>query len=154
MATTDERLEAFRKIAFPRQLKALEQCLGATGFLRHLLPYYAKLAEPLQERKTNLLKTGRDSGRIQAGNVGQRAAYCRSTYYEPTQLEQESFKALQDLICRKTTLHHQDPNKTLFLQIDGALERGFGVMAFHLVDGYSWALEVPFQPQRTPCDVP
>lgn len=58
-----ERIAAFRNLAFPANLKALEQYIGASSFLRHLISYYAKLIEPLQHRKVALLKEGREKGR-------------------------------------------------------------------------------------------
>jgi len=59
LTTTIERVAAFKNLAFPSTLKALEQYIGMTGFIRHLIPYYAQLAEPLQQRKVNLLAEGR-----------------------------------------------------------------------------------------------
>ncbi|KAK4181970.1 hypothetical protein QBC35DRAFT_365589, partial [Podospora australis] len=47
LTNTADRLAAFRNLAFPNDLKALEQYVGATGFLRHLIPYYSQLVEPL-----------------------------------------------------------------------------------------------------------
>ena len=37
-------------------------------------------------------------------------------------------------------LHHLDPDKQLFLQIDGSIEHSFGVMVYHLKEGYDWKL--------------
>jgi hypothetical protein len=94
LTTTEHRIEAFRNLAFPANLKALEQYIGASGFLRHLIPYYAKLIEPLQHRKTALLAQGRKDGRIETGNPGKRAAYCSRTTFEPTAAEKASFEAI------------------------------------------------------------
>lgn len=138
MSSTADRLDAFRKLDFPYTLKALETYLGAAGFLRHLLLYYAQACQPLQERKTELLRQGRLSGRVTDKNPNKRAAYCRTTTYDPTNIERASFKAVQDLICTETTLYHQDPDLPLFLQVDSSLERGFGVMVFYLADNYKW----------------
>ncbi len=55
LTTTREKVEAFRQLVFLGTLKALEHYIGVTGFLQHLIPYYAKLLEPLQNRKTALL---------------------------------------------------------------------------------------------------
>lgn len=138
--TTASRVAAFKQLEFPRQLKALEQYIGATGFLRHLIPYYAKLIEPLQTRKTALLAIGRKDGKVVNGKPSQRAAYCRSTFYEPVTEETKSFEAVQEMICNEnpTILSHFDPDKTLYLNVDGCLERGFGVMVFHTKDGFVW----------------
>ncbi|RWA03570.1 hypothetical protein EKO27_g11536 [Xylaria grammica] len=136
MATSKDRLEAFRNLAFPRQLKALEQYIGATGFLRRLIPYYARLIEPLQQRKTSLLAIGRREGRV--ASSGKRQAYVQSTYFEPTEAEMASFQAMQDAICKETSVHHHDPDRRLFLQVDGSKERGFGAMVFHLQPNAEW----------------
>ena len=62
LTTTGEKVAAFKQLAFLATLKALEHYIGATGFLRHLIPYYAKLLEPLQGCKTVLLAQGRKTG--------------------------------------------------------------------------------------------
>lgn len=138
MSTTAERVQAFKQLAFPNTLKALEQYLGASGFLRNLLPYYAQLAEPLQKRKTDLLAAGRREGRVVNGNPGKRKHYCQTTRYEPTPAEKASFCAVQDAICKETTIHHHNPDRILYFQIDGSIERGFGVMLFHTKKDYIW----------------
>jgi hypothetical protein len=138
LSTTRDRMAAFQSLEFPAQLKALETYLGATGFLRHLIPYYAQLAEPLQKRKTALLAKGRAEGRVINGNPQKRLAYTRSTYYEPTPEESLSFKELQAAVCQQISLAHFNPDSKLFLQIDGSIARGFGVMVFHTQEGYKW----------------
>ncbi len=37
----------------------------------------------------------------------------------------------------KLMIHPPNPDKQLFLQIDGSLECGFGVMVYHFKDGYN-----------------
>jgi hypothetical protein len=140
LTTTAQRVAAFRNLAFPSTLKALEQWIGATGFLRHLIPYYAQLLEPLQKRKTALLAQGRKEGKLAVGNQGKRANYCAKTTFEPTDAEKLSFESIQKVICAEnpSILYHFNPDKPLFLQVDGCLERGFGVMVYHLRDGYHW----------------
>ena len=44
---TAQKIKAFKDLVFPKRLKALETYISATGFLRHLIPYYAKLIKPL-----------------------------------------------------------------------------------------------------------
>ncbi|KAL2017179.1 hypothetical protein VTK56DRAFT_2499 [Thermocarpiscus australiensis] len=87
LITTEHRVQAFKDLAFPDSLKALEQYLGAAGFLRHLIPYYAKLSEPLNTRKTQLLALGRKEGEVVVGNPVKRTAYCSKTYFKPTEAE-------------------------------------------------------------------
>jgi hypothetical protein len=121
LSTMKDRMAAFQSLEFPAQLKALETYLGATGFLRHLIPYYAQLAEPLQKRKTALLAKGRAEGRVINGNPQRRLAYTKSTYYEPTPEELLSFQELHTAVCQQISLAHFDPDSRLFLQIDGSI---------------------------------
>lgn len=138
LSTTKERARGFRDLEFPRNLKALEACLGATGFLRPMIPYFAQLAEPLQLRKNALLAEGRKTGRLVVGNRGKRQHYTESTRFEPTEKESQSFADLQHFVRDNLRLYHVDHHKPLFLQVDGSLQRGLGVMAFHLQDVYEW----------------
>lgn len=59
MATTQERVAAFKRITFPSTLQALEQYIGMTGWLRAYLPSYAHAVDLMQERKTQLLEARR-----------------------------------------------------------------------------------------------
>jgi len=78
------------------------------------------------------------------GNLGKRAAYTKTTIIDdPTPEEILAFNRLQNVICNKLTIYHLNPNKRLFLQIDGSLEPGSGVMAFHLKDGHEWKEGIP-----------
>ncbi len=139
MHSTEQRTQGFRGLEFPATLKALETYLGASGFLRSMIPYYAQIADPLQRRKTAMLAEGRQKGRIVNGNLSKRLAYTNSArLLDPTPAELASFQELQKTICEKLMLYHPNPDKQLFLQIDGSLERGFGIMVYHLKDGFEW----------------
>jgi len=138
MHTTEFRTQGFRDMKFPETLKQLETYLGATGFLRNLIPYYAQISEPLQKRKTAMLAQGRAVGRVVPGNPGKRQAYTRSARIDPSPQELASFEELQRIICEKLMTHHPNPDKQLFLQLDGSIQRGFGVMVYHLKDGCKW----------------
>jgi len=56
LSMTEECLAAMAKITFPKMLQELETYLRMTGFLCQYIPYYALVALPLQNRKTELLK--------------------------------------------------------------------------------------------------
>src|SRR5436305_13943861 len=56
LQTATEKLAALVKLKFPHSLKNLETYLGLTGWLRNYIPYYAKICEPLQRRKTMMLR--------------------------------------------------------------------------------------------------
>ncbi|KAK4246023.1 hypothetical protein C7999DRAFT_15815 [Corynascus novoguineensis] len=50
--------EACEPLSFPSNLNALKQYFDTAGFHRHLIPYFAKLSEPLQRRKVEVLAQG------------------------------------------------------------------------------------------------
>jgi hypothetical protein len=87
MATTEERVAAFKNITFPFTLQALEKYIGMTGWLRAYLPSYAHVAELMQVRKTQLLEAGRKIGATR----GKRKSYYAKTRYEPTEQELNVF---------------------------------------------------------------
>ncbi|SCO14500.1 related to TY3B-TY3B protein [Fusarium fujikuroi] len=138
LSTTAERVAAFAKLKFPRQLAALKQYIGATGYIRHLIPYYAKIMEPLQKRKVALLAEGRRTDKIVNGNRGKRKSYTKNTYYDPTPAEKIAFQTIQEQIASSRGLVHLNPKKRLFLQLDASIQRGFGAVLYHIKDGYIW----------------
>jgi hypothetical protein len=52
----EDKLKAIVKLSFLKTLKNLEKYFEVIKWLRDYVTYYAQKAEPLQERKTNLLK--------------------------------------------------------------------------------------------------
>ena len=94
LSSTESRTQGFRDLVFPRTLKALETYLGAVGFLRTMIPYFAQISEPLQQRKTKMLAEGRKSSRLPTGNTNARASYIKSQLFEPTLEELRAFEEL------------------------------------------------------------
>jgi hypothetical protein len=56
LITDQEKLEIIIKLEFSYSLSQLERYLNMTGWLRQYMKKYAQKAEPLQKRKTELLK--------------------------------------------------------------------------------------------------
>ena len=142
LTTTKERVIAFYNLAFLDSLKALEQYLGASSFLQHLILYFAKLLELLQIQKTALLALGRKIAQVVPRNIGKYNVYTIKTFFKPTDAELLSFEAIQYEIYKDdpTILYYFDPNKVLFLQVDAYIECGFGVIVFYLANSY---IQVP-----------
>lgn len=63
MTTPEDKIKVIAGLEFPRTLRQLETYLGMTGALRQYVPLYAKKAEPLQIRKTELLRGSPIKGR-------------------------------------------------------------------------------------------
>ena len=129
LATDKEKLAAIARLCFPRNLRQLDHYLGLTGYLRQYIPYYSAVAKPLQDRKTRLYKILRE--RRIAGNARKREAGKTKVMY-PTVQEFESFNMLQKLFTKPDILHHFDPKRTLYIDIDASKETGFGVYAYHV----------------------
>lgn len=47
LSTLNERTQAITNLQTPSTLSQLEHFLGATGYIRHLIPFYAQVAGPL-----------------------------------------------------------------------------------------------------------
>ena len=62
LSMAEECLTMMAKITFPEMLQELETYLGMTGFLCQYIPYYALVALPLQNCKTELLKRAPTQG--------------------------------------------------------------------------------------------
>ncbi|KAJ5752832.1 hypothetical protein N7520_008426 [Penicillium odoratum] len=141
--TTDaHKLRAITSLSFPRTCKQLETYLGMTGDLRHFIPHYARIAEPLQLRKTALLKGSPVKG-------GPRRAWSnRSVIDRPSNAELEAFTALQNEFRKPKCLVHHDQSKQLYIDIDASKEGGFGAMVYHVEDDFQHDLAKPPPPPR------
>ena len=133
LATTEDKLAAIAKLKFPRTLRQLEHYLGLTGWLREYVEKYAKLAEPLQDRKTCLLRSAPPSGNA-------RRSYSSKTYIkDPTPEEMKSFTAIQDALGQRQKLIHFSPSRVLYIDVDSSQESGIGGFLYHTktpCDGY------------------
>ena len=126
MTTTAERVAAIKDIRFPDTLQALETYIGMANWLRSNIKYFAQIAEPLQRRKTELLKGSPAKG----GHI--RKAYSRNARFVPTEEELNSFEMLQKALTSETYLHHRDPSRQLYIDIDASKKYGIGVMVYHV----------------------
>lgn len=126
LSTAEDKLRAIANLDFPRSLKQLETYLGMTGFLRNYVPFYAAVSKALQDRKTALLKASPVKGRP-------RKTYsARTLVNEPSAKERASFEDLQELLSSPVILVHYSPSRTLYIDVDGSREKGFGVMVYHV----------------------
>ena len=126
LATTEDKLAAIAKLRFPTTLRQLETYLGLTGWLRDYVEHYSKISEPLQLRKTTLLK-----GAPVAGTP--RRAYAGKTkLLNPTNAERESYNKLQEALGKKRYLVHFNPERQLYADVDSSKETGMGGMIYHV----------------------
>jgi hypothetical protein len=99
-----------------------------TGYLRIYVGHYATLAEPLQRRKTKLLRH-----RPTKGNA--RRDYSLRTILETSSpIEIASFESLQEALSTPTYLVHFSPIRILFIDLDASKESGFGAVVYHVLE--------------------
>ncbi|KAJ5689576.1 hypothetical protein N7462_003968 [Penicillium macrosclerotiorum] len=130
MSTRADKLHAITTLKFPHTLKQLETYLGLTSAYRHYIAKYAHKAEPLQQRKTTLLKNAPSKG------APRRNLSLRTILNEPTQSELDSFATLQAEFASAPWLVHHDPSRRLYADLDSSKEQGHGAVLFHLKEGY------------------
>lgn len=118
MATTEEHIKAITNIQFPETLKSLEHWLVMTGYSRQYIPYYARVVEPLQKRKTSLLAEGQKQG----ATGPKQSGYVARTKWDPTTEEKEAFEAVQNYLSHPRFLFHFDPARQLFIKLDSSVE--------------------------------
>ena len=125
LAASEDRVRAILAIQFPQTLKSLETYIGMTNYLRTSIPYYAQLSAPLQRVKTALLKEAPST----AGNA--RKSYVRKAVFDLKDPElRASFDAIQDSFRSLHFLHHFDPTRQLYCDIDSSREYGHGCMIY------------------------
>jgi hypothetical protein len=115
LSTSAHRVESIRQLPFPKTLHQLENYIGMTGWLRQFVPFYASLAEPLQNRKTQLLSAGHEQGKVQPNATKKRKIYTTRTSWEHTAAELQSFQAIQAYLRDPKYLSHFYPEKLLFI---------------------------------------
>ena len=130
LSTAEEKLAAISQLEFPTTLKDLETYLGMTSYLRQYTLYYAQIADPLQKRKT-LLVRGLRKG-IE-GNARKKEAD-RTGLTGVTPAELDAFHQLQTIYSRPTILTHHEPKRRLYVDLDTSKAKGFGTMAYHCKD--------------------
>ena len=126
LATAEDKLAAIRNIEFPRTLAALERYLGMTGYLKQYVPYYSAIIKPLQERKTLLNRSCKHI----AGNARKSEAG-RAHIHQPTPKELNAYHQLQGVFASPTMLHHHNPARQLYIDLDASKEFGFGAHVYH-----------------------
>ena len=124
LTTTEEKIKAITQLAFPINLQDLETYLGMTGWLRNYIRWFAQKAEPLQTRKTILLKASPVGGKT-------RKTYTRTTLLHPIDTEIESFEKVQKSFTKPGFLVHFCHIRPLFADLD-ASKQSFGAMVYHV----------------------
>ncbi|RYC55019.1 hypothetical protein CHU98_g11190 [Xylaria longipes] len=131
LSTTKERLDALAKLTFPTTLKDLETFLGLTGYMRSNVPRYAEIAEPLERRKTAMLRA---NPRKKSGSKAQRKRWAFGVPIDtPTEAERLAFEDLRRALTQHTLLHFFSPEHKLCIDFDVSC-KGIGVSVYHIAE--------------------
>ena len=128
LATAEEKLWAIKNLEFPKTLAALDKYLGLTGYLKQYVPYYTSIAKPLQERKTFLYQKSKPNN----GNIRHKTTAARLRLEKPTPKELNAYHQLQQMFARPTMLHHHDPKRQLYVDLDASKEWGLAAHVYHV----------------------
>lgn len=128
--TTKERLKAIANLKFPESLKNLETFLSITRYMRHNVPIYASILEPLKQRKTLLLaqskaRKSKNKKAPKSKSKTQRKHWAAKVkMLTPTRDEKESFQAIKNALTKHTTLYYFNVDKYLFINFNVS---GYGI---------------------------
>ncbi|KAL3428067.1 hypothetical protein PVAG01_01576 [Phlyctema vagabunda] len=125
LATSEDKLKAIAAIKFPTTLHALETYIGLTGWLRQYVPYYAAIVQPLERRKTGLLKDGPKAG------TSRRNYSAATKIGDPSPLELAAFETLQEQLLRSQFLVHFAAERRLYIDVDASKAFGIGGIVYH-----------------------
>ena len=129
LTSADDKLQAIAQIEFPATLAKLEYFLSLTGWLCQYIPFYAALAEPLQNRKTALLCKSPVSGQACCN-------YLLSVkVLDPTSLETAAFQELKSIFRSSTFLIHYNHTCTTYINVDSSQKFRMRAMIYHVKKG-------------------
>lgn len=115
LSTPAKQIAAIISIPFPNTLKDLEHWIGLVGWHRSHIPRFTAIMEPLEARKTRLLKSSPNAGRAWKNFVS------RTKLEEVTEDETAAFETRKHFMT-ETFLYHQDPERWLFVDLDASNE--------------------------------
>jgi hypothetical protein len=126
LSTPEKKIEAIRKLAFPRTLASLEMFIGTCNYHRNHIPGYAAEVEPLERLKSVLLK---ESPAKEGKKRKMYTATTRLDKVEKQTLERARmcFERMKALLSGPNTLMHFDPEMPSVVRIDTSKQRGYGV---------------------------
>ncbi|PPJ59008.1 hypothetical protein CBER1_11528 [Cercospora berteroae] len=129
--THEEKVKAILDLPFPRTLKDLEFYVGITGWQRHYIPYFSQLVAPFEARKKHLLRLAPAN----KGNPRKRYVTKTLAWNEDENLVdvRRSYNLLQEIYRQATFLHHADPNRPLYVDLDSS-RHGHAAVIYMVVD--------------------
>ena len=140
VSTMEEKVDAVRKMSFPRNLRELETGLGFFGYYRKFVKDYAAIARPLIKLKTEGFKGSPNKGKPRQNHAerkrlsqpSQQNGTLSEDSLEATRECYDAWETLKTKLCSAPTLAFPDFNRPFILYTDGSKEKGYGA-ALHQV---------------------
>ena len=127
LAIAEEKLWAIKNLKFLKTLAALDKYLDLTGYLKQYVPYYIAIVKSLQERKTFLYQRFRFNNDSKHKSIA-----ARLRLEKPTPSKLNVYHQLQGVFARPTILHHHNPKKQIYVDLDASKEWGFAAHVYHV----------------------
>ena len=126
MTISKKKLAIIAKLNFLKTLKKLKTYLKFTNWFRNYVSYYVQIAEPLQQRKTLLLKN-------ESIKKNSRKSYSkRITLSKSTNFEYDAYEYLQHTFNQFRFLIHFVIFRFLFIDVNVFKQWKFDAMIFHV----------------------
>lgn len=131
VATSADKVDIIRRMAFPATLKGLESGLNFFGYYRRFVDRFAAIAEPLNTLKTLRFRPSPHKGRMRR-HFAERTSLDSSpasddSYHELLHRAHEAWEELKRRLSVAPTLTYPDFSKEFLLYVDGSKEFGMGV---------------------------
>ena len=121
------KLTAIINLKFFYILKNLKSYLSLIDWLRNYIAWYAQKSNPLQRRKTLLLRSS------PTNKKRQRKIYSAKTVVKkPFAAELDSYRQLQKAFSKAKLFVHHDPTRITYVNVDAFKRRDFDVVIYHL----------------------
>lgn len=128
LTTYEQKIATVTRLSFPKSLSDLKHFLSLIGYLRYTIPFYLDVVEPLEARKTAMLKS---RPKKVLGNANTQKSFIKISYItEPSIEELESFYQLKGSFAQPTTLYYANPKRPYYLDINASKQRGFSAIYY------------------------
>lgn len=109
----------------------MEFYIGITGWQRHHIPYFSQLVALFKARKKHLLRLAlANKGNPRKRYVAKTLAWNKDENLVDIR---RSYDLLREIYRQATFLHHADPNRPLYIDLDSS-RHGYAAVIYIVVD--------------------
>ena len=137
LSITAEKIAAIILLQFSASLRKLKYFLKLIDWLRHCIERFVQLTQPLQVRKTSIIKqltTNAEANNNKSSDSAKKKQSSKLILEKITNEKKESFARLQKIFFSSIFLVHFDSNRKLYIDLNAFKRWKFVVMIYHVVD--------------------